>query len=171
LVEKELGCVAADARLLLSRLKALSPDSMELIHGWLGEHEPWWVPNARGLLDLRELAEDMEKLTNWAKASKQTPKGRREGVGRLPPVERLVFGIGQIVKFTQGKVTHILPIARVVHIWASGEVLGPAWGERPYKNVRASLESLDWSNVGNKECTPPDESQDNLWDHQIASVK
>ena len=49
---------------------------------------------------------------------------------------------------------HVLPIARIVHEWATGEVPGPDWGVRPYKKIKPHLDALTWPEWSDEERTP-----------------
>ena len=155
LIEKELGRVAADARALLSKLGNLSPFSLELICIQLQEDSGLWKAGGMMVHELESLAGNVEVIAKAVADRKQPPNGRRQGVsGRVPPVEHLLFDIGRMVSFRKGKVTHILPIARVVHEWATGEVPGPEWGERPFEQVRPKLDVLNWDAYGDVQRTP-----------------
>jgi hypothetical protein len=50
--------------------------------------------------------------------------------------------------------THVIPVARKIHEWATGESPGDEWGKRPFEHVLPWIKKLEWVEFGDSERLP-----------------
>ena len=112
--------------------------------GSLGaEREPFLRTDGTRPDELDALAHTLDELAHDAASRKQSPNGPRDGFSsRRTPLEWLLFSIGRMVRMRNGKITHIIPIARKVHEWATGIQPGDDWADRPFKRVKPMIKAL-----------------------------
>lgn len=113
--------------------------------GSLEEDEPWWGKDGMRPLELQTLANACETLADQVATRKQAPNGPRSGfTGRRTPLEYLLFSTARMASFRMCPMAHVIPIARKVHEWATGEAPGGEWGKRPFEHVLPLTKKLTW---------------------------
>jgi hypothetical protein len=123
--------------------------------GSIEEDEPWWGEDGMRPLELRALTETFESLADTVAAKKQAPNGLRAGfTGRQTSLEWLLFHIGRMASFRKCPMTHVIPVARKIHEWATGESPGDEWGKRPFEHVLPWIKKLEWVEFGDSERLP-----------------
>lgn len=135
--EREFNRISASAVDLLNKLTQANPECMRLI----GEAEPRWADAGMHLADLKALANITDKLAEEVALKKQAPNGRRERFHERP-VDWLLVSIGRVTKFRGRPMSHVIPIARKVHEWATQEIPGEDWGNRPFERVKSYINAL-----------------------------
>lgn len=108
--------------------------------------------------ELESMAQAIELIADKIGADKQPPNGPRMGMDtRLTPLEWLLFLIGRIVSFRNRDLSHVLPIARKIHEWLTGEGVGKTWGQRPFDRVEPMLNALKWNESDKERIYPVDQ--------------
>lgn len=111
--------------------------------GSFEEDEPSWGQDGMRAYELEDFAKVMNVLATQAATRKQAPNGPRKGASRPVTVEGMLFLVGRMVRFQNRPWGHILPIARTMHEWVTGEQVGREWGKRPFERIKAYLKTLN----------------------------
>lgn len=87
---------------------------------------------------LEHLAQSLAPIAQEFAARKQSPNGARED-RKGDPILWLVGMVWDSLAEHKRPKAHILPIARIIHEWATDgrEIPGPTWGERRLKRITA----------------------------------
>jgi len=109
------------------------------------EEGPCWGRDGERPMELEALAQSLDWIARGAEATKQSPNGARKGDhGRAVALEWMLYCVGRMSNFRKCPKAHTLPIARVVHEWATGERPGNTWGDRPLDKINPDLRKLRW---------------------------
>ena len=94
---------------------------------------------------LKFLVKSLDSVAKRVGSLKEPAKGPRNSMGILE--DFLIRRIGILVKFLGRPLSHTLPIARVVHEWATNQVVGYEWGERRFHREKKIISRVTWAVV------------------------
>lgn len=90
----------------------------------------------QNIIQLEILARSLEPIVKELASRKQAPNGERMW-WLADSVQFLVQLVFYSLEENGCPKSHVLPIARIIHEWATGEKPGLTWGERRFKRIRA----------------------------------